>query len=116
MSAGVSGCARHHFVCILCAGMLMNNRLLRGPGQCRKKVSLKMKWDVGMTRGDTRRHCEVELTIFRNPPPYISFFGGCGRLLHTVNSTLLVSPVFGMVSSLHPTSDFYTCNTMFHTV
>ena len=31
--------------------------------------------------GDTRRHCEVELTVFRNPPPYISFFWGCGRLL-----------------------------------
>ena len=63
--------------------------------------------------GDTRRHCEVELTVCNNlpqPPPYISFFGGCGRLLHTVNSTsqcLLVSPVFGTVSSLHPTSDFY---------
>ena len=37
------------------------------------------------------------------------FFGGCGRLLHTVNSTsqcLLVSPVFNTVSSLHPTSFF----------
>ena len=36
--------------------------------------------------------------------------GGCGRLLHTVNSTLqclLVSPVFGTVSSLYPTSFLY---------
>ena len=45
--------------------------------------------------------------------------GGCGRLLHTVNSTsqcLLVSPVFGTLSSLHPTfifNDFYTCLTNF---
>ena len=65
--------------------------------------------------GDTRRHCEVELTVCNNPPqppPYISFFGGCRRLLHTVNSTLqclLVSPVFGMVSSLYPTSFLMTC-------
>ena len=46
--------------------------------------------------GDTRRHCEVELTIFRNPQKTRCREGGCGRLLHTVNSTsqcLLVSPV-----------------------
>ena len=39
------------------------------------------------------------------------FLGGCGRLLHTLDSTVqcvLVSPVFGTVSSLHHTSDFYT--------
>ena len=63
--------------------------------------------------GDTRRHCEVELTIFRNPQKTRCREGGCGRLLHTVNSTsqcLLVSPVFGMVSSLHPTSFLYLFN------
>ena len=60
--------------------------------------------------GDTRSHCEVELTVCNNlpqPPSLHLGFGGCGRLLHTVNSTsqcLLVSPVFGTVSSLHPTS------------
>ena len=59
--------------------------------------------------GDTRRHCEVELTVCNNlpqPPPYISFFGGCGRLLHTVNSTsqcLLVSRFWHCVI---PTSYF----------
>ena len=56
---------------------------------------------------DTRRHCEVELTVCNNLPQPLSLFGGCGRLLHTVNSTsqcLLVSLVFGTVSSLHPTS------------
>ena len=97
----------------------MNNRLLQGPGQCRKNEIKIIKNEVGCRddtvpkTGDTRRHCKVELTIFHNPPPYVSFLGGCGRLLHTVNSTsqyLLVSPVFGTVSSLHPTSyDFYTC-------
>ena len=57
-----------------------------------------------------RRHCDVELRPCNNlpqPPPYISVFGGCGRLLHGLNSTsqcLLVPTVFGTVSSLHPTS------------
>ena len=66
---------------------------------------------------DTRRHYEVDLTACNNllqPRPYISFFWGCGRLLHALKSTLqcpLVSTGFGMVSSLHPTSflmNFYT--------
>ena len=67
--------------------------------------------------GDTRRHCEVELTVCNNlpqPPKTRCREGGCGRLLHTVNSTsqcLLVSPVFGTVSSLHPTSFLMTCLT-----
>ena len=42
-------------------------------------------------------------------PSYISFFGGCGRLLHALNHTLqwlLVATVFGTVSSYF---DFYTC-------
>ena len=77
----------------------MQKKLVKNEVGCRD--------DTVPKTGDTRRHCEVELTVFRNPPPYISFFGGCGRLLHTVHSTsqcLLVSPVFGTVSSLHPTS------------
>ena len=58
---------------------------------------------------ETRRHCKVWLRARNNlpqPPPYISFFWGCGRL-HALNHTLqclLVSIVFGMVSSLHPIS------------
>ena len=39
-------------------------------------------------------------------------FGGCRRLLYALNLTLqclLVSIAFGPVSSLHLTSDFYTC-------
>ena len=60
--------------------------------------------------GDTRRHCEVELTILRNPQKMRCREGGCGRLLHTVNSTsqcLLVSPVFwhGVIPT--PYFDFY---------
>ena len=64
---------------------------------------------------DTRSHCKVWLRACNNlpqPPPYISFFWGCGRLLHALNHTLqwlLVSTVFGTVSSLHLISDFYTC-------
>ena len=57
--------------------------------------------------GDTRTHCTVESRVCNNlpqSPPYILVFGGCGRLLHTLNSIVLVSPVFGTVSSLHPTS------------
>ena len=56
---------------------------------------------------DTRSHCKVRLRACNNlpqPPPYISVFWGCGRLLHALNLTLqwlLVSTVFGMVSSLH---------------
>ena len=37
---------------------------------------------------DTRSHCKVWLRACNNlpqPPPYISFFGGCGRLLHALN-------------------------------
>ena len=51
--------------------------------------------------------CSVEARVCNNlpqPPPYILDFGGCGRLLHTLASTVqrvLVSPVFGTVSSLH---------------
>ena len=59
---------------------------------------------------DTGSHCKVLLRACNNllqPPPYISFFWGCGRLLHAFNHTLqwlLVSAVFGTVSSLHLTS------------
>ena len=66
---------------------------------------------------DTRKHCKVGLRACNNlpqPPPYIFVFRGCGRLLHVLNPTLqcfLVSTVFGIVSSLHLTSDFYTCYT-----
>ena len=39
------------------------------------------------------------------PNPYILVFGGCGRLLHALTPPRsAVSTVFGMVSSLHPTS------------
>ena len=60
-----------------------------------------------------RSHCKVWLRACSNllqPPPYISVFWGCGRLLHALNHTLqwlLVSTVFGMVSSIF--NDFYTC-------
>ena len=56
---------------------------------------------------DARRHCEVELRPYNNlpqPPPYISVFGGCGRLLHGLNSTsqcLLVPIAFGTYILLH---------------
>ena len=93
----------------------MNNRYV-ALGSAEKirviKNEVRCRDDTVPKTGDTRRHCEVELTVCNNLPQppslvYISFFGGCGRLLHTVNSTsqcLLVSPVFGTVSSLHPTS------------
>ena len=56
---------------------------------------------------DTRSHCKVWLRACNNlpqTPPYISVFWGCGILLHALNHTLqwlLVSTVFGTVSSLH---------------
>ena len=59
---------------------------------------------------DTRKHCKVGLRACNNLPqcpPYIFVFRGCGRLLHALNPTsqcLLVSTVFGTVSSLQPTS------------
>ena len=55
---------------------------------------------------DTRKHCKVGLRACNNlpqPPPYILVFGGCGRLLHSLNPTLqcfLVSTVFGTNSFL----------------
>ena len=63
---------------------------------------------------DTRRHCKVWLTACNNlpqPPPYISVFGSCGRLLHALNHTLqclLVSTVFGTVSSLYTSCFIFT--------
>ena len=68
----------------------------------------------------TRTHCEVELRPCNNlpqPPPYISVFGGCGRLLHGLNSTsqcVLVPTVFGTVSSLHPTSFLMIFTLVYH--
>ena len=62
---------------------------------------------------DTRSHCKVWLRACNNlpqPPPYISVFWGCGRLLHALNHTLqwlLVSTVFGTVSFLHLISSRY---------
>ena len=80
------------------------------------KQVIKKKKDVGMTlspkTNNTRRPCKVGLRVCNNlpqPPLYISFLGGCGRLLHTVGPTLqglLVLLGFGTVSSLN---DFYTC-------
>ena len=52
---------------------------------------------------DTRRHCKVWLRACNNLPLPLVYWG-CGRLLHALNHTLqclLVSTVFGTVSSLH---------------
>ena len=71
------------------------------------KNELRCRDDTVPKTVDTRSHCKVWLRACNNlpqPPPYISFFGGCGRLLHALNHTLqwlLVSTVFGTVSSLH---------------
>ena len=78
------------------------------------KNELRCRDDTVPKTVDTRSHCKVWLRACNNlpqPPPYISFLGGCGRLLHALNHTLqwlLVSTVFGTVSSLH--LDFYTCS------
>ena len=62
---------------------------------------------------ETRRHCEEDLehaTIFRNPLP--TGLWGLWKIVACSQSSsqcLLVSTVFGTVSSLHPFNDFYTC-------
>ena len=91
--------------------MLMNNRLLRGPGQNRKTSIKIIKNEVGCRNdtvpktGDTRRHCEVELTVCNNlPQPTSRFLGVVEDCYILSTQCLLVSPVFGTVSSLHPTS------------
>ena len=79
------------------------------------ETSVKIRDDTVPKTVDIRSHCKVWLRAYNNllqPPPYISVFWGCGRLLHALNHTLqwlLVSTVFGTVSSLHLISDFYTC-------
>ena len=71
------------------------------------KIIIRCRDDTVPKTVDTRSHCKVWLRACNNllqPPPYISFFWGCGRLLHALNHTLqwlLVSTVFGTVSSLH---------------
>ena len=84
-------------------------------------MKLRCRDDTVPKTVDTRSHCKVWLRACNNlpqPPPYISVFWGCGRLLHALNHTLqwlIVSTVFGTVSSLHLNfifNDFYTCNIM----
>ena len=71
------------------------------------KNEIRCRDDTVPKTVDTRSHCKVWLRACNNlpqPPPYILFFWGCGRLLHALNHTLqwlLVSTVFGTVSSLH---------------
>ena len=71
------------------------------------KNEIRCRDDTVPKTVDTRSHCKVRLRACNNlpqPPPYISVFWGCGRLLHALNLTLqwlLVSTVFGTVSSLH---------------
>ena len=71
------------------------------------KNEIRCRDDTVPKTVDTRSHCKVWLRACNNlpqPPPYISVFWGCGRLLHALNHTLqwlLVSTVFGTVSSLH---------------
>ena len=71
------------------------------------KNEIRCRDDTVPKTVDTRSHCKVRLRACNNlpqPPPYILVFWGCGRLLHALNLTLqwlLVSTVFGTVSSLH---------------
>ena len=71
------------------------------------KNEIRCRDDTVPKTVDTRSHCKVWLRACNNlpqPPPYILVFWGCGRLLHALNHTLqwlLVSTVFGTVSSLH---------------
>ena len=71
------------------------------------KNEIRCRDDTMPKTVESRSHCKVRLRACNNlpqPPPYISVFWGCGRLLHALNLTLqwlLVSTVFGMVSSLH---------------
>ena len=71
------------------------------------KNEIRCRDDTVPKTVDTRSHCKVGLRACNNlpqPPPYILAFWGCGRLLHALNPTLqwlLVSTVFGTVSSLH---------------
>ena len=74
--------------------------------------------------GDTRTHCMVESRVCNNlpqPPPYTLVFGGCGRLLHTLDSTVqcVNSCVTCFWHGVIPTSyfifnDFYTCSAAAH--
>ena len=94
--------ARYASVSMLKLGELNKCKIIKNEVRCRDDTVPKTV--------DTRKHCKVGLRACNNlpqPPPYILVFGGCGRLLHALNPTLqclLVSTVFGTVSSLHPTS------------
>ena len=85
-------------------------------------MKLRCRDDTVPKTVDTRSHCKVWLRACNNlPQPQKTEMlgGGCGRLLHALNHTLqwlLVSTVFGTVSSLHLNfifNDFYTCFTHF---
>ena len=71
---------------------------------------------------ETRKALRGGLRVCNNlpqPHPYILVFGGCGRLLHALNppcSAFLVSTVFGMASSLHPTSFLMIFTLVSHSV
>ena len=104
------------------AGPLRGNARIRAwvSGDMRMRVRMEHVWETPLRKSclrpwddtvpktvDTRSHCKVWLRACNNllqPPPYISVFWGCGRLLHALNHTLqwlLVSTVFGTVSSLY---------------
>ena len=74
------------------------------------KMKLRCRDDTMPKTVDTRSHCKVWLRACNNllqPPPYISFFGGCGRLLFALNHTLQVAVASCIYSFWHgviPTS------------
>ena len=100
----------------------MSNRLLCGPGQCTKKLSNKYKNgcrdDTVPKTGNTRRHCEVELTVCNNlpqPPSLHLVFWGLRKIVAYCQLYLAVPPrVTCFWHGVIPTSyfifnDFYTC-------
>ena len=69
------------------------------------KNEIRCRDDTVPKTVDTRSHCKVWLRACNNlpqPPPYISFFEGCGRLLHALNHTLQWLLVSTVLARCHP--------------
>ena len=81
------------------------------------KIEIRCRDDTVPKTVDTRSHCKVWLRACNNlpqPPPYISFFGGCGIVACSQLYLAVASCIYSFWHGVIPTSyfifnDFYTC-------
>ena len=79
--------------------------LLSYLGIIQEKSSRIYRDDTMPKAVDTRRPCKVGLRACNDilqPPPYMTAFGGCGRLLHALNPTSQGLLVPTVLARCHP--------------